>query len=142
MKITGIKVRQVEVPLVEPLVFRSGLLRILEALSCRWKRMKVWLVTEKGRRDSDYRRELIRYKRCDQRDGERYFIGVDPTDLEKVYWTMDHAAAHSGCAKNAIDMACYDLLGKKAGMPVYKLLGGYRNYIETDMTVGAGIRRR
>ena len=33
-------------------------------------------------------------------------------------------------------MACYDLLGKKAGMPVYKLLGGQNNYIETDMTVG------
>ena len=36
----------------------------------------------------------------------------------------------------AIDMACYDLLGKKAGMPVYKLLGGHKNFIETDMTVG------
>ena len=53
---------------------------------------------------------------------ERDLIGVDPTDLEKVYWIMDRAAAHSGSAKNAIDMACYDLLGKKAGMPVYKLL--------------------
>ena len=27
-------------------------------------------------------------------------------------------------------------LARKQGMPVYKLLGGYRNYIETDMTVG------
>lgn len=47
---------------------------------------------------------------------ERELIGVDPTDLEKVYWIMDRTAAHSGSAKNAIDMACYDLLGKKAGM--------------------------
>lgn len=65
---------------------------------------------------------------------ERELIGVDPTDLEKVYWIMDRTAAHSGSAKNAIDMACYDLLGKKAGMPVYKLLGGHKNFSETDMT--------
>ena len=72
---------------------------------------------------------------------ERDLIGVDPTDLEKVYWIMDRAAAHSGSAKNAIDMACYDLLGKKAGMPVYKLLGGQNNYIETDMTVALTTQR-
>ena len=35
---------------------------------------------------------------------ERELIGVDPTDLEKVYWIMDRTAAHSGSAKNAIDM--------------------------------------
>ena len=33
-------------------------------------------------------------------------------------------------------MACYDLLGKKAGLPVYKLLGGNQNYMDTDITVG------
>ena len=136
MKITGIKVRQVEVPLVEPFRISLGVIthsrsvivsvETDEGLVGYGEGAPAILITgESLSGTSDVIREM-----------ERDLIGVDPMDLEKVYWTMDHAAAHSGCAKNAIDMACYDLLGKKAGMPVYKLLGGYRNYIETDMTVG------
>ena len=70
---------------------------------------------------------------------ERDLIGVDPTDLEKVYWIVDRAAFHAPCGKTAIDMACHDLLGKKCGMPVYKLLGGYDNCIKTDITLGIDI---
>jgi len=38
--------------------------------------------------------------------------------------------------KAAIDIACYDILGKKAGLPVYQLLGGHDHVVKTDMTVG------
>jgi muconate cycloisomerase len=37
---------------------------------------------------------------------------------------MDAAAAHNWFAKSAIEMACWDVLGKAAGKPVYDLLGG------------------
>ncbi len=32
-------------------------------------------------------------------------------------------------------MACYDLLGKSTGLPLYQLLGGQDNQVETDMTI-------
>ena len=36
---------------------------------------------------------------------------------------MDQAASHNWFAKSAIEMACWDVLGKAAGKPVYDLLG-------------------
>lgn len=67
---------------------------------------------------------------------EKQLIGVDPLDIEKVHSVMNSVAAHAPSAKTAIDIACYDLLGKKANLPLYKLLGGYASAVQTDMTIG------
>jgi L-alanine-DL-glutamate epimerase-like enolase superfamily enzyme len=66
---------------------------------------------------------------------EKKLIGVDPLDIETVHHLMDRVSPHAPSAKAAVDIACYDLLGKKAGMPVYKLLGGGNNTLVTDITI-------
>ena len=38
-------------------------------------------------------------------------------------------------AKAAVDMALYDLYTQELGMPLYKYLGGYRDKVETDITI-------
>ena len=53
-------------------------------------------------------------------------IGMDPFCLEQIWSKLDRMAANS-TAKGAIDMALHDIQGKKLGLPVYKLLGGWRN---------------
>ena len=53
---------------------------------------------------------------------------LDPQDpsasVAAIDRLMDQAAAHNWFAKSAIEMACWDVLGRAAGKPVYELLGG------------------
>lgn len=51
-------------------------------------------------------------------------IGEDPLQLSKLNLRMDELLKGHPYAKSAIDMACWDLLGKSTGKPVYTLLGG------------------
>ncbi len=51
-------------------------------------------------------------------------IGLDPTDLGPLNRHMDAVLRGHPYVKSAIDVACWDILGKASGMPVYKLLGG------------------
>jgi L-alanine-DL-glutamate epimerase-like enolase superfamily enzyme len=57
---------------------------------------------------------------------EPYILGQDPTDVERVMLRIRRmgAAKPWGSAVSAIEMALWDLAGKAAGLPVYKLLGG------------------
>lgn len=63
-------------------------------------------------------------------------IGMDALNIEGVHEMMDRLLKYNTSAKAAIDIALYDIQGKAMGQPLYKLLGGYRNQIETDMTIG------
>lgn len=63
-------------------------------------------------------------------------LGKDPFDLEEIHAMMEHYVYGNPAAKCAVDLAMYDLCGKASGVPVYKLLGGYRNTIISDMTIG------
>lgn len=51
-------------------------------------------------------------------------IGEDPLQIERVNQRMDLLLKGHPYVKSAIDMACWDLLGKATGQPVYNLLGG------------------
>ncbi len=53
-----------------------------------------------------------------------HLIGEDPTRLEALNRTMDAALKGHPYVKSAIDVACWDVLGQVAGLPVATLLGG------------------
>jgi L-alanine-DL-glutamate epimerase-like enolase superfamily enzyme len=53
-------------------------------------------------------------------------IGLDPTNISKVYDTMDAVLMGHSYAKSPIDVACWDLTGKAWGASVADMLGGVR----------------
>jgi L-alanine-DL-glutamate epimerase-like enolase superfamily enzyme len=53
-----------------------------------------------------------------------HLIGEDPRQVDRLNRRMDAALQGHPYVKSAIDMACWDLLGKATGLPVCVLLGG------------------
>lgn len=53
-----------------------------------------------------------------------HLIGEDPLQLGRLNRRMDAALKGHAYVKSAVDMACWDLLGKATGQPVCTLLGG------------------
>lgn len=51
-------------------------------------------------------------------------IGEDPRQLFNVERRMDRVIRADGYAKAPLDAACWDILGKATGLPVWMLLGG------------------
>jgi L-alanine-DL-glutamate epimerase-like enolase superfamily enzyme len=57
---------------------------------------------------------------------KKYLLGEDPTNVERVMLKIRRMGSFKpwGSAVSAIEMALWDIAGKAAGLPVYKLLGG------------------
>jgi L-alanine-DL-glutamate epimerase-like enolase superfamily enzyme len=53
-----------------------------------------------------------------------HLLGANPLELDKLNRRMDAALKGHAYVKSAVDMACWDLLGKVTGQPACTLLGG------------------
>jgi len=62
-------------------------------------------------------------------------VGRDVDDFEDLMKAVQKCIVHNTSAKAAVDMALWDLYGQLYNIPVYKLLGGSRKQIVTDITI-------
>lgn len=63
-------------------------------------------------------------------------IGENPFNIEKIHEKMDQLIYGAPTAKAAIDIACYDLMGKASNQPIYNLLGGrYHDTLEVPQVI-------
>jgi len=75
-------------------------------------------------------------------------VGEDPLAPERLYkrlfnLTTSRAASEKGWTREAvirnsaaIDIACWDIMGKAAGLPLFRLFGGFRSQVPVYATCG------
>lgn len=62
--------------------------------------------------------------------------GEDAHRVNRVNYIMEEVVGGNLTAKAGINLALYDILGKEAGMPTTKLLGGFKDRIQTSISIG------
>lgn len=127
MKITAIHAHQVDLPLKEGRYSWSGghFVEVFDSTV-------VAIETDDGRvgyaeccpLGSAYLPSYARGVRAGLEEVAPALIGLDPTDLGAVNRAMDAALKGHPYVKAPLDIACWDLLGKVAGLPLTTLLGG------------------
>ena len=66
---------------------------------------------------------------------KKTLIGKDVDDFEDLMIALQKCILKNTSAKAAVDMALWDLYGQLHNIPVYKLMGGARKSIITDITI-------
>lgn len=62
-------------------------------------------------------------------------VGMEIDNLDGIMKKLHGCILKNTSAKAAVDMAVYDLFAKSCKKPLYKVLGGSRSEIETDLTI-------
>ena len=139
MKITGLRCVQVEVPLEKPI--RTAI-HDVRSVGC----VLVTLDSDEGASGEAYN-FTMNAVRLDvlQAMIESFtpqIVGRDPRDVEDIWdglWRNINFFGHKGISVFAIstlDTACWDLVGKAAGQPLYKLFGACREAVDVYASGG------
>jgi len=71
---------------------------------------------------------------------EKVLVGLlkeeSPFQIAKINHQIKNLLPGSSSTLAMVDMALHDLLARKAKIPLYQLLGGFRNEIPTSITIG------
>lgn len=63
-------------------------------------------------------------------------VGQSPFQIARITHLLKQLIPKASSTIAMVDIALYDLLARKARLPLYQLLGGYRNEIPTSITIG------
>lgn len=127
MKITRISVYQVDLPLEHPYWLSGGRLKfeVLDATFVKIETDEGFIGWGEG---TPWGHTYVPAHGPGIRAGIEtiapFILGLDPRKVLDVERAMDLALPGHLYAKSPIDMACWDIAGKSAGMPIADLMGG------------------
>ncbi len=128
MRITDVQVQLVESPAGPPFHWRAGLPGSDAATTGAVLR----IVTDAGIDGLAHTGRGVIVKDLVERRLRDELIGQDPLQKEWLWhriWELDRIEEFPLYALGLIDIALWDVTGKVAGLPVYQLLGGFRDSI-------------
>ena len=124
MRITSIRTRQVDIPLPEPFYPAWAPGRVENEIRVAYVRVD----TDAGLYGIAGHGFYGAEEQCVARIAT-YLVGEDPLRIEKHAGTLRYLWPYFGAAVWFVEVALWDILGKVAGLPIYKLLGNARDTI-------------
>ena len=67
---------------------------------------------------------------------QKKLVGTPEDELDRLHQRLDAIELGNTAAKAAVDIAVFDMLSKREKKPLYEFLGGSRDRMMTDMTIG------
>jgi glucarate dehydratase len=119
MKITGVRYHQINIPFEAPMLWSGGVNR-------SWTRVVVRVETDEGIEGVG---ETVGWDPVISQIEQLkdFFIGEDPFDRERIlknFWYVPTYHGNAGkYAIQALETACYDIMGKATNRPLCQLLG-------------------
>ena len=135
MKITRAEAISVELQLKEPFVIANETTEVADNIFIRLETetgIVGWGCSTPDTVTSETKETVLRNFEV----AKRLVVGFDPTRINLLNFALDTEIVGNSSLKAGINMALYDIIGKMAGMPLFKLLGGYRERIATSVTIG------
>ena len=136
MRIVKVTVYKADIPLVAPFRIALGVTEVAENFFVRIETDEGIHGWGEGSPFPAIVGETQRICLAAARDMARLILGKDPLDIEARLREIAAFLPHNTTARSAFDMALYDILGKAAGLPLYRLFGGPRRELLTDDTIG------
>ncbi|MCQ2558881.1 MAG: dipeptide epimerase [Oscillospiraceae bacterium] len=135
MKITDIRMKTASFQLKEPLHVAFGTISSYDSLVLRIQTDEgITGYGEAGPHEQITGESIGTCLACGQILTEA-LLGKDPLAIADIHLAMDRAISRNTSIKAAIDIACYDIAAKRAGLPLYRYLGGSDPHVTSDITI-------
>ena len=124
MRITGVEIIPVRLPLIEPFVISYGTFPNVESALARIETDDGLTGWGEGTPDPNVTGETFGAVVETLKVLAPALLGRDPRDRGAAMAALDGRVSGAPSAKAAIDIALHDLVGKASGLPLWALLGG------------------
>jgi len=124
MRITGVELIPIRLPLVEPFIISYGTFPDVESVLVRLETDDGTTGWGEGTPDPHVTGETFGGVLETLRLLAPTLLGRDPLDRTALISDLDRRISGNPTAKAAIDIALHDLVGRATGLPVWALLGG------------------